>query len=228
MTIHSYTLFVCEVCNKTFRSKQNFVTHIKKMHTHCFPCNVCELSFLFEHHLKLHMLHDHKNPSSDNSVKTFQNQESLQTHKVMNTDDKPFSCEDNKILKDRTNLPDREIKSFQSPDFARDMEFESEITLQMEIDETLFHCNWCDKKFKSDVCLQRHMVIHNNNNKPFTCDICNESFKYRMHLLRHKKKHISEDKFVCDFCSQKFSKCLNLKHHMKMMHTGHSSKDPNF
>lgn len=49
-----------------------------------------------------------------------------------------------------------------------------------------FECTICDKSFKTNFSLKRHIDSHNEN-KPFQCDLCDYKTKQAANLTRHKK-----------------------------------------
>ena len=60
----------------------------------------------------------------------------------------------------------------------------------------------------------------NRNEKPFTCSICNHSFRLQIHLTRHAKHCSAETRiYQCYTCSKKFSHRSTLRSHMNT-HTG--------
>ena len=54
--------------------------------------------------------------------------------------------------------------------------------------------NLCGKIFTRNFNLKRHMEIHLEN-RPFQCNICNQSFRQKAHLHRHKasKNHMRKE-----------------------------------
>jgi len=85
-----------------------------------------------------------------------------------------------------------------------------------------FHCNVCNKEFRTVKCLRTHMQFHSNNNDPDskeTCPICHKLYKTKAHLKSHLKVHKSKKNFICPTCDKAFGTVQKLNDH-KNSHTG--------
>ena len=49
----------------------------------------------------------------------------------------------------------------------------------------LLQCDFCDRSFKTQLLLQRHVACKHDETKEHLCDICNSTFKARGSLNRH-------------------------------------------
>eukprot|EP00095_Tigriopus_kingsejongensis_P004451 snap_masked-scaffold168_size293125-processed-gene-0.4 protein:Tk04451 transcript:snap_masked-scaffold168_size293125-processed-gene-0.4-mRNA-1 annotation:"hypothetical protein L798_10126" len=85
--------------------------------------------------------------------------------------------------------------------------------------EGSFPCPTCDKVFKSITALSGHKQVHTNE-RPFVCDQCPFSAKFKSNLNIHKKIH-DGNIFRCDFanCSYFTPKLSYLKNHRRT-HSG--------
>ena len=63
--------------------------------------------------------------------------------------------------------------------------------------------------------LKNHMIIHSED-KPFSCNICEKSFRDSGTLVRHKKIHNSLRPFSCEFCTRTFVQGSNFRKHQML------------
>ena len=55
--------------------------------------------------------------------------------------------------------------------------------------------------------------------KPYQCNICNDSFSYKVTLKKHVKSvHEKNIQFKCSICNNTFSRKNGLKSHMESVH----------
>lgn len=87
----------------------------------------------------------------------------------------------------------------------------------------LFGCTHCGYRFNTQRKLDNHLRDrHDDSNRPFTCDLCNISFKTTNHLRSHMATMhtAAEDKkFVCKICSRRYPFKYQLNTHMKASHS---------
>ena len=99
--------------------------------------------------------------------------------------------------------------------------------IKTEVDEErLFACKFCDKHFKRQDVLKKHMrCVHLKNkdiqeNNIYRCDDCDKVYFSRDHLTRHQIQHSVQDRkpFTCTVCSKTFSRKDALSRHFKNKH----------
>nr|CAD7456269.1 unnamed protein product [Timema tahoe] len=78
-----------------------------------------------------------------------------------------------------------------------------------------YHCDVCYKRFRDNCTLRKHVLIHTGI-KPHKCNICNRCFLRIGDLNSHKKIHLAVKPFICQFCSKDFAKKSNLQCHLKV------------
>ncbi len=67
--------------------------------------------------------------------------------------------------------------------------------------------------------LEVHMGTHvAQQEKNFTCEVCNKTFARRMSLTRHSRTHTGEKPYKCQLCPGAFSDFSILRRHVKGVH----------
>lgn len=103
----------------------------------------------------------------------------------------------------------------------------------------IFECHSCDKKFISTNQLKRHMITHSGKEtgaqwcwfvnvsrtpdmchctekRPYTCEICNRSFKRLDQVTAHKIIHSEDKPYKCKLCWKEFAHRNVYKNHKKV------------
>ena len=58
-----------------------------------------------------------------------------------------------------------------------------------------------------------------SNIKKIACDVCEKNFKYKSHLIVHKRIHSGGKSYNCEVCDKGFAVKSNLSQHM-VVHSG--------
>jgi hypothetical protein len=76
----------------------------------------------------------------------------------------------------------------------------------------------CSFKTTYPSSLQSHIKSVHEGDKPFRCDICQESFSDKGKLNRHVKLAHEKQIYSCSFCEKSYSRKDRLTDHMKKNH----------
>ena len=204
-TVHETPLFICEICNKSYKSSRGFDDHVKSHKDNyvkpLFPCTMCEKTYSSKMGLAHHVKGDHlgiKHPFLCSICgQGFTNKTSYQGHSNVHAGIKPHLC---KICN----------KSFAN---------QNGLWLHRRThDETCrYSCETCGKTFRQSNSLKVHKKIHEEIRNHF-CSICGKAFTQKQALHRHERVHSGVKPFECLLCNKRFYDTSIIRRHMIFMH----------
>ncbi|XP_076826274.1 zinc finger protein 1035 [Brachyhypopomus gauderio] len=206
LSVHSH---MCNVCNKTFASKQQLEEH-EQCHLSAatqYECTECGNSFLgsdaFRKHHCAHQkrLFSGKHPSGPSLSPPHKKRASGASFEIIN------------------NEEDEEEEVDVGEDFYNcavcNKRFSSYSSLQehqkLHEDARPFKCLVCGKGFTKKKYLTQHQQLHSE--RPYRCNFCSESFKTEPSLLSHHKIHDATRKYQCSVCHKSYRTPYDLSKH---------------
>ncbi|XP_063774215.1 transcription factor Ovo-like 2 [Pseudophryne corroboree] len=85
------------------------------------------------------------------------------------------------------------------------------------LNEELYSCDICDKGFRLQRMLNRHLKCHNQV-KRHLCTFCGKGFNDTFDLKRHVRTHTGIRPYKCDICNKAFTQRCSLESHLKKIH----------
>ncbi|XP_068992681.1 zinc finger protein 3 homolog isoform X10 [Neodiprion pinetum] len=204
---HLTKSYQCEICKKTFRSKNLFEGHLVA-HSDARPykCDICCKSFKRTNTLAVHRrIHTHeRNFVCDVCGRSFVQASQLATHHRRHFEKYTKFC---KIC---------------NKGFFTNAELHGHMNVKHEANEHV--CQSCGKAFPNNHTLARHTKIHEPNFKPIKhqCEFCGKTFAYKNSLVLHVKSHTGDNKFDCHLCGKSVSSKGSLQDHLRL-HGGEKS-----
>ncbi|XP_055863608.1 zinc finger protein 502-like [Biomphalaria glabrata] len=200
----------CTECGQFFTKTREYHQHRQKEHPNfCFPCDKCELTFLFPSKLKIHQMSKHnasKPYICEVCGSSFAEYNMLVSHKNYHFGNRKFQC----VMCGRRFVLRSTMKSH----------------MPTHLEEKPHICIICGMGFKVQNYLKTHIKIHSNNRiKTHVCSKCGAAYFKASHLKNHERKHTGEKPYKCDTCGVAFFQMSNLKNHAKYVHEGYRPKD---
>ena len=97
-----------------------------------------------------------------------------------------------------------------------DMELLSAVEI-VDDPENKYKCKICQKCFKLQRLMNRHMKNHSNI-KRYLCTFCQKGFNDAFDLKRHTRTHTGVRPFHCSECDRKFTQRCSLESHINKVH----------
>lgn len=189
----------CLDCGQNFRFFGPLLSHRHKYHNEHFLCEVCGQGFVEKHNVDNHVKQIHCIKACKYCDMTFPTQYSLGNHiETIHRTDKlkcPLCPEilGNRYLKKRHMALVHDCKSAQivceycSKIFTRHNKYVQH-KANVHFKEKNCTCEICGHKAFNIDALRRHMICHDDS-KPFTCQVCDKSFRRKKTMLMHMRIH---------------------------------------
>ncbi|XP_063707211.1 zinc finger protein OZF-like [Culicoides brevitarsis] len=238
---HIFEDVECNICHKKFDNKvklQSHTAHHNKKHM----CEICSKSYVSPNQLKRHM-QVHKVVSNDficsKCGEGFATRNLLADHvrKSHDGDDdgqlftcmcdicgKKFLEESSMNVHKRTHNPNI-IKALYCPvsTCGERMRDQAHLSEHMQIHSIVYNCTTCARKFLNAGDLADHEKTHENEHRPFECQICQRRYSNKnqlnVHVIRVHRKN-EANLHECELCSKTFLAAWELRVHER----SHSSE----
>lgn len=193
-------LFVCEICEEEFPSKEDLDSHSSTHKQKKYSCTYCLKAFnrkdCFASHVRTHT--GERPFKCDVCNKTFTQRNALTTHMTLHTG-KTVKC----TMCDKT---------FSRPSFLK-------VHYREHTNERPYACDMCPKRYKQMIHLRTHQLNHFNA-KPYPCKVCGKNFSQKSSLNQHLYTH-TEKPYKCPLCPLECIRMCKFRKHLVSVHDLH-------
>ncbi|XP_064096486.1 zinc finger protein 62-like [Macrobrachium nipponense] len=192
-----------------------------------FQCSVCEVMFLSRAELNSHLAGHKLENFSDGELKVACG-ELKNVEKVNSTSRGSEKCKFqvsslfcipcNKKFDKRKKYFDHmrlhRSKKYKCKVCDKKFRANSYLRKHMQVHSRPFSCIKCNKSFKSDYVLELHEALHSEA-RPYKCSKCGSAFRNKISLNLHNFDHMTNNTFTCEVCKNMFENSHLLNLHMK-------------
>ena len=189
----------CQLCEKTFPSKQNLYFHTKLVHKgeKKNVCEICNKAFVMRstylEHIKLHDEKQH----------------------VCKICHKPFTA--------KNSLTQHERKFHGAKNYLQCEICHSEVEnlaahIKNAHESEAIKCKLCKKVLQNRNSYNRHIRENHNKEKKYQCTLCNKTYFDKVALETHLNVHKNERSYPCDNCEKSFLSLPDKKEHVQNVH----------
>jgi len=222
----------CGFCGKKFRTKNEHKMHELRHKGKLPQCPVCGGRYgVLSRHMLIHSADRCKHVCSV-CQKALRSAATLKQHMKVHTDERPYTCQDCGGRYKSSRGLKYHIRSVHIQEKGEEKShvcsacgkmFSQTVSLKAHIifvhtNERPYHCETCDKAFKTKVNLAVHQTVHSSE-KPFVCSTCGKCFRLDVLLKRHNLIHTGEQPYECSVCKMRFNQSNSMQRHM-LTHTG--------
>lgn len=231
---HKNDVETCELCRISFIDKSSLDTHKNKHITrkqNVLKCSLCPQAFFNRPKLIYHE-YNHGADRIDNGL-PLENDNICSVVLPNNTNDfvdfeNLFTCDlCSKSFKKLPSL-NRHRLLHEKAKVANCKSAETKIiytdppqSLESQPVLKFLHCKYCIKLFANNETLERHVALHelNERKKKYVCKYCQKRYMMPAMLFSHfRKSHKFETPFSCLYCDKYFSRRQEFSLHIKHLH----------
>ncbi|CAG04380.1 unnamed protein product, partial [Tetraodon nigroviridis] len=212
--------FACDQCGRTYRHAGSLVNHRNSHKTGEYYCSVCNNSYsnrlAMKNHMRTHFAY--KKHSCQSCGKAFRGEKQLLAHVCAELRKK--GTVGRRGLRSRTRKCQHCKQAFWSAEQLRDHvcsgpagASDAQASISTGKEERPFTCNICNRSYRHAGSLLNHKNTHKTGH--FSCTFCSKPFTNPMALRNHTRIHTQRKKYVCLTCGKAFRLASILHNHQR-------------
>lgn len=229
---------MCQICATVFKTRYNLLRHFQKRHPEykMYECDLCRISFpsidefkdhLEEKHSKIHMTNtvDSKQVrfACDVCGNMYKNKASAMNHLLTHTAKKTVHCTQcdftcytkQQLGVHQTKHDKRFVCDICHKRFAQKSQLDVHVNA-VHYNQRPYSCVLCNKSFKTKGSHDAHMIVHTDT-RNYQCPHCDKKCRKRYDLTLHIRTHTGEKPFKCSVCGRGFVQMCDTRKH-EMLH----------
>ncbi|KAF2898673.1 hypothetical protein ILUMI_07507 [Ignelater luminosus] len=212
----------CEFCEEVFKTQKSLNRHQTKLHSQLLPlkCEECLEPFLHEKDLNNHMkFHEKELIKCEYCDQTFEKLRDFEKHNIAEhykTSNGDYECGSCQTLFNSALELDHHLRNSNCVQRLRlwccnlcEKTFTTKGSLgthkKIHQGKKDYECKQCQKSFRTNSDLQRHINRTHTKMRYFNCTTCNKQFYDKTDLIRHINRHGKERVvYQCEMCTKRF------------------------
>ncbi|XP_075541276.1 uncharacterized protein LOC142575638 [Dermacentor variabilis] len=237
MKVHNrVTPYKCTKCKRSFTTEAALKNHEEKSHSDPVICHLCNLPFVRQHNLVVHMMQRHGQTAQHRCTscrKPFFTEEDLAAHKNLCKGDIYRHCGlcsfkgaiykelCEHVVQCHPEVPQFKCETCGLVSIHKVRHRGHVRTHQPGYKPTkvkhTYKCPQCGKEMRSQSGLQSHLSSHNNI-RPFACPTCGCSFSSKGSLRAHRLNVHASTTYSCEQCPLTCKSLFALRKHKTLIH----------
>uniref|UniRef100_A0A4W5KH43 Si:dkey-89b17.4 n=1 Tax=Hucho hucho TaxID=62062 RepID=A0A4W5KH43_9TELE len=225
--------FACDECGRSYRHAGSLANHKNLHKIGEYHCNVCNSTYpnrlAMKNHLRLHFAL--KKHTCQECGKGFRTQKQLTTHHsaqlckgaagaVAQMDYECDGCCEGFATADELAAHDCPAQQLPSSSASLNSSSLSIDGTDLVPDERPYSCDICNCSYKHASSLLNHKHTHKTGT--FTCTYCDKPYSNYMALRNHMRIHTQKKRHICHHCGKAFRLARFLRNHQKVHEEGHT------